>query len=70
VNRQPAVSTTLGEKQVRSGGLSDEGDAWSVSVQQSFEWPGRIRLRKAIANHQMQLAKPGFAQFEVSSKFQ
>ena len=38
----PEASTTVGQKQVRSGGLSDEGSAWSVSVQQTFEWPGRI----------------------------
>ncbi|PYI82364.1 MAG: transporter [Verrucomicrobia bacterium] len=51
---------------MRSGGLSDEGGAWSVSVQQSFEWPGRIPLRKAIANHQIQLAELGLAQFKAS----
>src|SRR5216110_3236987 len=62
----PEIATTIGQKQVRSGGLSDEGVAWSVSVQQTFEWPGRIPLRKAIANHQMQLAELGFAQFKVS----
>ncbi len=62
----PEVSTTVGQKQVRSGGLSDEGVAWSVSVQQTFEWPGRIPLRKAIANHQMQLAELGFVQFKAS----
>src|SRR5437867_2692496 len=62
----PDVSTTVGQKQVRSGGLSDEGVAWSVTVQQTFEWPGRIPLRKAIANHQMQLAELGFAQFKAS----
>jgi cobalt-zinc-cadmium efflux system outer membrane protein len=62
----PEVATTIGQKQVRSGGLSDEGVAWSVSVQQTFEWPGRIPLRKAIANHQIQLAELGFAQFKTS----
>src|SRR5437867_1195749 len=62
----PEVSAGVGQKQVRSGGLSDEGVAWSVSVQQTFEWPGRIPLRKAIANHQMQLAELGFAQFKAS----
>ena len=50
----PEVSTTVGQKQVRGGGLSDEGVAWSVSVQQTFEWPGRIPLRKAIANRALQ----------------
>src|SRR6266516_4135591 len=62
----PEVSTTVGQKQVRSGGLSDEGFAWSVSVQQTFEWPGRIPLRKAIANHQIKLAVLGFDQFRAA----
>src|SRR6266571_3542839 len=62
----PEVSTSVGQKQVRSGGLSDEGVAWSVSVQQTFEWPGRMPLRKAIANHQIQLAELGFSQFKAS----
>ncbi len=61
----PEVSTSMGQKQVRGSGLSDEGVAWSVSVQQTFEWPGRISLRKAIANRQMQLAELGFAQFKA-----
>jgi cobalt-zinc-cadmium efflux system outer membrane protein len=62
----PELSTTLGQKSVRSGGLSDEGVAWSVGVQQTIEWPGRIPLRKAIANHQIQLAELGFAQFKAA----
>lgn len=62
----PEVATTAGQKQTRGGGLSAEGVAWSVSVQQTFEWPGRIPLRKAIANRQVQLAELGFAQFKAS----
>lgn len=62
----PELSAQLGHKQVRGGGLSDEGAAWSVSVQQTFEWPGRVPLRKAIANHQIQLAEIGFAQFKAA----
>jgi cobalt-zinc-cadmium efflux system outer membrane protein len=62
----PELTTSVGQKKVRGGGLSDEGVAWAVSVQQTFEWPGRIPLRKAIANHQMQLAELGFAQFKAS----
>jgi cobalt-zinc-cadmium efflux system outer membrane protein len=62
----PELATTIGQKQVRGGGLSDEGVAWSMSVQQPFEWPGRISLRKAIANHQTQLAELGLAQFKAS----
>jgi cobalt-zinc-cadmium efflux system outer membrane protein len=62
----PELSTQLGHKRVSSGGLSDEGMAWSVSVQQTFEWPGRIPLRKSIANHQIQLAELGLAQFKAA----
>lgn len=62
----PELSTTLGQKSVRSGGLSDEGVAWSVGVQQTIEWPGRVPLRKAIANHQIILAELGFNQFKAA----
>ena len=46
----PEVNGTVGRKTSteRSGGLSAEGVAWSVSVVQPFEWPGRIGLRKAM----------------------
>ena len=59
----PELSTTLGNKHVSGVG---DGVAWSVSVQQTFEWPGRVPLRKAIANHQTQLAELGFAQFKAA----
>ncbi len=62
----PEVATTLGQKSVRDLGLSQEGVAWSVSAQQTIEWPGRIPLRKAIANRQVQLAELGFAQFKAA----
>ena len=59
----PELSTTLGNKHVSGVG---DGVAWSVSAQQTFEWPGRIPLRKAIANHQIQLAELGSAQFKAA----
>ena len=62
----PELSTTIGDKRVTGGGLAAEGVAWSVSVRQTFEWPGRIPLRKAIANQQIQLAELGFAQFKAA----
>jgi len=46
----PEVSGGIGQKRVTDGGLSAEGIAWSASVMQPFEWPGRLGLRKAIAN--------------------
>ena len=62
----PELAATVGDKRVTDGSLVGEGTAWSVSVRQTFEWPGRIPLRKAIANYQMRLAELGFAQFKVS----
>src|SRR2546427_7820321 len=48
----PELGGSLGYKtsRERSTGLSAEGVAWSASLVQPFEWPGRIGLRKAIAN--------------------
>lgn len=62
----PELSTTIGSKRVTGGSLAQEGVAWSVSLRQTFEWPGRIPLRKAIANQQMTLAELGFAQFKAA----
>ena len=62
----PELSATLGDKRVTGGGPAGEGIAWSVSVRQPLEWPGRIPLRKAIANQQIQLAELGFAQFKAA----
>ena len=62
----PEVSGSVGQKRVRSGGLGDEGVAWSVSVMQPFEWPGRIGLRKAIANRDIELAELGYERFKVA----
>jgi len=62
----PELSGNVGNKTVRGGGLSAEGVAWSVSVVQPFEWPGRIGLRKAIANRDIELAELGYERFKVA----
>lgn len=62
----PELSSTIGRKVVSGGGLRDEGLAWSVTVMQPFEWPGRIGLRKAIANHDVELAGLGLARFKAA----
>jgi cobalt-zinc-cadmium efflux system outer membrane protein len=64
----PAVSLDLGHKRVRdaAGALAGEGLAWSVSVTQTFEWPGRLALRKAIASRQVELAELGLARFRAA----
>jgi cobalt-zinc-cadmium efflux system outer membrane protein len=62
----PELSGGVGQKTVRGGGPGAEGVAWSVSVVQPFEWPGRIGLRKAIANHDIELATLGYERFKVA----
>lgn len=62
----PELSGGVGQKSVRDAGLSAEGVAWSVSVVQPFEWPGRIGLRKSIANHDLELAQLGYERFKTA----
>lgn len=61
----PEISFDLGRKRVHEAGgmLAGEGTAWSVTLTQTFEWPGRIALRKAIANRQVELAELGLSRF-------
>ena len=64
----PTLSGGVGQKnsQEVSSGLSAEGVAWSVSLMQPFEWPGRIGLRKAIANRDVELAELGLERFRLA----
>ena len=61
----PELSLSAGHKRVRdfSGALAGEGTAWSVSLTQTFEWSGRLAIRKALANGQISLAELGLARF-------
>jgi outer membrane protein, heavy metal efflux system len=61
----PELSGSVGQKTVRGSGLGSEGVAWSVSVVQPFDWPGRIGLRKAIANRDIELAELGYERFKI-----
>jgi outer membrane protein, heavy metal efflux system len=66
--RNPELNTQAGYKNARdnSGGPSGEGAAWSVSVNQTFEYPGRIALRKAIAKGDVNLAELHLQQFRLT----
>jgi cobalt-zinc-cadmium efflux system outer membrane protein len=66
--QNPELSTTVGHKEVRERATdaSNEGVAWSVAVVQPLEWPGRIPLRKAIANRDVDLAELGLARFRAA----
>ncbi len=61
----PELSTSLGAKRAKdaAGNVLGEGAAWSVALQQPFEWPGRLALRKAIASRQVALAELGLDNF-------
>jgi cobalt-zinc-cadmium efflux system outer membrane protein len=64
----PELSVSAGRKRVHdsAGTLAGEGTVWSVSVAQTFEWPGRLALRKAVANRQVELAELGLARFKAA----
>jgi len=64
----PELSGSIGHKTARdrSSGMSAEGAAWSASVVQPFEWPGRNGLRKAIANRDIELAELGYDRFKIA----
>jgi Outer membrane protein len=66
--RNPDVNTDAGYKNTRdkSGKTLGDGATWSISVQQAFEYPGRIALRKAIAQHDVDLAALHLEQFRLT----
>lgn len=66
--RNPELGTEVGYKNSResSGGMTGGGAALGFSLTQTFEYPGRIALRKAIANHDLALAELHLQQFRLT----
>lgn len=66
--RNPELSTEVGYKNSRenSGGVSGDGAVLALSFSQTFEYPGRIALRKAIASHDLVLADLHLRQFRLT----
>jgi len=63
----PTTSVQGAPKRIGFDGAgSDNGVAWSLSVAQTFEWPGRLALRKAIADQQIDLANLGLDEFRAA----
>lgn len=64
----PELSTEAGRKSVRDlgGNRLGDGPIWAVSLSQTFEFPGRLSLRKALANRQIELAQLGYEQFRAA----
>lgn len=63
----PEVSGALGRKRVwnEANALTGKGGAGELSVTQLFEWPGRIELRKAMADRDIELAELRLEQFRA-----
>ena len=64
----PELAVQAGRKRTHdsTGVLVGEGTSWSVSVSQTFDWPGRLALRKAVANREVALAELGLARFQTA----
>ena len=64
----PELATSIGAKRAKdaAGNVLGEGAAWSVALQQPFEWPGRLALRKSIASRQVALAELGLDNFRAA----
>jgi outer membrane protein, heavy metal efflux system len=66
--RNPELNSEFGYKNSRenSGGASGDGALLTLSFSQTLEYPGRITLRKAIANHDLALAELHLQQFRLT----
>lgn len=64
----PELGVDVGRKSATAlnGASLGDGQAWLVSVKQTFEWPGRLGLRKSIANSDVELAELGLARFRAA----
>ncbi len=63
----PEVSGSIGQKRLwnEEDKLAGKGKTGDITVTQTFEWPGRIGLRKAIADRDIELAELGLDQFQA-----
>jgi outer membrane protein, heavy metal efflux system len=64
----PDLSGQIGGKVYNSlgGQYLGTGPVWTASLTETFEFPGRVSLRKAIADKQIALARIGLEQFRLS----
>ena len=66
--KNPEVSTEIGVREVRDSEniLQGNGTTFSIAVTQTFEFPGKGTLRKAIANKNIEIAELGLEQFRLA----
>jgi len=64
----PELSVEFGEKRTTNanGSRFGEGPAYSVAIAQPLEFNGRIALRRAIADRQIDLAELGYRQYRAT----
>lgn len=59
----PQLDLDLGFKKLRGDVARSEGFAYAVTLAQPVEWPGRLGLRRAIADRDIGLAELGLEKF-------
>lgn len=66
--KNPEISTEIGAREVRDSEnvLQGNGSTFSVAVMQTFEFPGKGTLRKAIANKNIEIAELALEQFRLA----
>jgi cobalt-zinc-cadmium efflux system outer membrane protein len=66
--RNPEISTEIGAREVRDSQnvLQGNGTTFSIALAQTFEFPGKGTLRKAIANKNIEIAELGLKQFRLA----
>jgi len=66
--KNPDLMTGVGNWRVRDLATNEltNGPTWAVQLTQTFEWPGRLSLRKAIAQKDIELAQLGLQQFRAA----
>ena len=66
--KNPELMTGVGNWRVRDLATNkvSDGPTWAVQLTQTFEWPGRLSLRKAIAQKDIELAQLGLEQFRAA----
>lgn len=65
--QNPELAIDLGRKESSDSGVNQgQGLAWGISYAQTFEYPGRIQLREAVAKKQVTLAELQLTKFKLA----
>ena len=66
--KNPEIATEIGAREVRDSEnvLQGNGTTFSIALTQTFEFPGKGTLRKAIANKNVEIAELGLEQFRLA----